>query len=114
MIRIALTTVAACLALASGCSRLDAGDPRQVGEAGWRAIEQNDIEALRRLVLPGDRERFTAQAVRAELDRLPPLPDSIVIVMEVSGERGQALVKGWEHPYGLQLVRRDGRWWVEW
>lgn len=97
-----------------GCARLDARDPRQVGEAGWRAIERNDIAALRELARPEDRHHFTAEAVRAELGRLPPLPDTIIVVMEITGESGQALVKGWEHPYGLQMVKRDGRWWVEW
>jgi hypothetical protein len=24
-----------------------------------------------------------------------------------------ALVQGWVHPYGLQMVNRKGRWWVE-
>ncbi len=114
MIRFFLVTTAACLAFTAGCARLDTKDPRQVGEAGWRAIKRNDIEALCKLALPGDRHNFTAESVRAELDRLPPLPDTIIVVMEITGERGQALVKGWEHPYGLQLVKRDGRWWVEW
>jgi len=112
--RICLAIMAAFLALSSGCSRLDTRDPRQVGEAAWRAIEKNDIKALRNLVVPEDRHKFTAEAIRTELDRLPPLPDTIIVVMEITEESGQALVKGWAHPYGLQLVKRDGRWWVEW
>ncbi len=106
--------MAACLGLASGCGRLDAKDPRKVGEAAWRAIEKNDIEALKKLAVPEERHKFTAEALRAELDSLPPLPDTIIVVMEITGERGQAKVKGWGHPYGLQMVKRGGRWWVEW
>jgi hypothetical protein len=112
--RICLAIMAAFLALSSGCARLDVKDPRQVGEAGWRAIERNDIKALRKLALPEDRHKFTAEAIKAELDRLPPLPDTIIVVMEITGERGQALVKDWAHPYGLQMVNKKGRWWVEW
>lgn len=97
-----------------GCARLDTKDPRQVGEAGWRAIAGNDIEALQKLAAPEDRHKFTADALRRELDSLPPFPDTIIVVMEITGERAQALVKGWAHPYGLQMVKRNGRWWVEW
>jgi len=109
-----LSILLAHIIASPGCARLDARDPRQVGEAGWRAIAQNDVGALRNLAVPEDRHKFTAEALRAELDSLPPLPDTIIVFMEITGERGQALVKGWAHPYGLQMVKRDGRWWVEW
>ena len=112
--RLIWTLLTPCLGLALGCARLDVKDPRKVGEAGWRAIAGNDIEALRKLALPDDRNKFTLEAIRQELDSLPPLPDTIIVVMEVTGERGQAKVKGWQHPYGLQMVKREGRWWVEW
>jgi hypothetical protein len=84
-----------------------------VGEAAWRAIAGQDIEALQRLVIPEDRPKFTAEALRRELESLPPLPDTMVVVVEVSGERGQAMVAGWAHPDGLQMVNRAGRWWIE-
>jgi|GEM_PF-2629136 len=104
---------ATCLLLCGGCGRPDVSDPGQVGEAAWRAIAGKDIGALQRLVVPEDRPKFTAAALRRELDSLPPLPDTIVVVVEVTGERGQALVAGWAHPHGLQMVNRAGRWWIE-
>ena len=82
-----MSAAAVCLISALGCSRLDTRDPRQVGEAGWRAIEKNDIAALRDLARPEDRHHFIAEAVRAELDSLPPFPDTIIVVMEITGER---------------------------
>jgi hypothetical protein len=113
-LRLFLSILLAHMMASPGCSRMDARDPRQVGEAAWRAIERNDIEALRKLAVPEDRHKFTAEAIKAELDRLPPLPDTVIVIMEITGDRGQALVKGWAHPYGLQMVNRKGRWWVEW
>jgi hypothetical protein len=114
MRRFVMSAAAVCLISALGCSRLDTRGPRQVGEAGWRAIAGNDIEALQKLAAPEDRHKFTADALRRELDSLPPFPDTIIVVMEITGERAQALVKGWEHPYGLQMEKKDRRWCLTW
>ena len=88
-------------------------DPQQVAEAIWQAIIAKDYDRAREFIIPREKERFTKDEVEGELKGLPPLPESPVVKAVVEGDRGEALLENWEFEQGLEMVKEDGRWWID-
>ena len=93
--------------------KVDTSDPQQVAEAAWRAIIAKDYTKARTFVVPEDRDDFTKENLEKELTRLPPLPESPVVKVELNGDRAEAKLENWDFKEGLEMVKRDGRWWIE-
>ena len=100
----------------TGCGdhAADTSDPKQVAEAFWRAIIAKDYESARQHVIPKDRKDFVREKLEKELAKLPPLPDSAIVEVEINGDEGEALLENWEFKDGvIEMIKKDGRWWVE-
>ena len=93
--------------------KVDTSDPQQVAEAAWRAVIAKDYAKARTFVVPDDRDDFTKENLEEELTQLPPLPKSPIVKVELNGDRAEAKLENWDFEEGLEMVKRDGRWWIE-
>ena len=89
---------------------VDRTDPQQVAEAFWKAVVAGDNAEAASYVVKEDRTALT----RAfdELKGMKPLPDHPQIVTIIDGNRGEAIIENWEEDNDVDMVLRDGQWWI--